>query len=151
MAKLVLTAEDELTERVILSLTVENGRAQVYGEGVFPVDKIIVYAELVRDVHILTLTDLHTVEVVFGDAVYALKYEVNVLSFFGGIKGSFIPPFVILKLFGFKDVFAHIKILGKIARTRKVELHAAGDGGFEAKRSFVCRFLALTAQFPGTV
>ena len=151
MTKLRLSAEDQLAKHKILPLSVQNGRAQMHGDGVLAVDEVIVHTELVRDVHIFAFADLFAVEVIFGDAVNPFKNEIDVLALFGRVKGSFIPPFVILELLGFENVVSHKKILGKIALAREIKLYTAGDRRRQAERLFICRLLALTAQFPGTV
>ena len=118
VAQFGLAAEDELMESKILSLSVKERRAQVDLEGVFPLLQILVDAELMRDVHVFALADQFTVQIVFGNAIHALEDKIDVVFLLGCLEGSFVPPFVVLKLLGFEDVVAHIKIRGKIALTR---------------------------------
>ena len=114
---------------VIALARLSHSRANVHGEGVFPLAKIPPHGELVRDQHIVAFPDLLPIQIVFGQAIHPFEHEEDILPLGGGLKAALVPPFVLLIGLGFSDVFPHIKVARQVARLGKVKLNTARHGG----------------------
>ena len=89
----------------------------MYNNSVFlAVFYFIIHIKIMRDKHIITLTEFLSVEEVFGNAVHTAEDEIYVFALNRCFKATLIPPFVVLILLGLADIHPHIKVGGEYTR-----------------------------------